>query len=287
MSFQITEAFVQNYKDQLYVLAQQKGSRLRKICDVETGVVGSTAYRDRLGATSAQARTSRHADTPLISTPHSKRKISLTDYDWADLIDNLDTIKTLIDPANPYMQAGYNALGRSMDDVIIAAIRATAYTGTDGSGTATLSSTNKVAAGSTNLSLAKLISAKSLFGQYEVDEGRELFLIHNQKMLDALLADSTITSADYNTVKALVDGKINQFMGFTFVRSERVESASTTYYAVAVAKDAIKLLIGADMKGRISERADKNYATQCYACMSLGAVRMEENAVVEIGCIQS
>ena len=96
MSTQITTAFVQQYGSNVSMLSQQKGSLLRKAVDVET-VVGKNSFFDQVGSAIAQKRTSRHADTPQIDTPHARRRVSLVDYEYADLIDNQDKIRTLID----------------------------------------------------------------------------------------------------------------------------------------------------------------------------------------------
>jgi len=92
MSVQITTAFVEQYKANVLHLAQQKGSRLRDAVRTET-VTGKSHFFERIGSTSAQKRTSRHADTPRMDTPHSRRKVSMDDYDWADLIDNEDKVR--------------------------------------------------------------------------------------------------------------------------------------------------------------------------------------------------
>ncbi len=86
MSNQITTAFVQQYSSNVQMLSQQMGSYLRSAVDVET-IVGKNAFFDQVGKTTAVLRTSRHADTPQIDTPHSRRRVSLADYEWADLID--------------------------------------------------------------------------------------------------------------------------------------------------------------------------------------------------------
>ena len=101
MSSQITEAFVQQYSNNVQMLSQQKGSLLRGVVDVES-VVGKHAYFERIGAVSAQKRVSRHSDTPQIDTPHSRRRVSMADYEWADLIDQQDRVRTLIDPTSSY-----------------------------------------------------------------------------------------------------------------------------------------------------------------------------------------
>ena len=89
MSTQITTAFVEQYSANVLQLSQQRGSRLRAAVHVEP-VTGKNAFIDRIGAVAARRRTSRHADTPQLDTPHSRRRVSLVDYDWADLIDDAD-----------------------------------------------------------------------------------------------------------------------------------------------------------------------------------------------------
>ena len=96
MSSQITTSFVEQYSSNVALLSQQLGSKLRSSVDVET-VVGKNAFFEQLSATSAALRTSRHGDTPQVDTPHSRRRVSLVDYEYADLIDNQDKVRTLID----------------------------------------------------------------------------------------------------------------------------------------------------------------------------------------------
>ena len=87
------------------MLSQQKGSLLRGVVDVKV-LYGKHAYFERIGAVSAQKRTSRHADTPQIDTPHSRRRVSMVDYEWADLIDSQDRVRTLIDPTSSLCFSG-------------------------------------------------------------------------------------------------------------------------------------------------------------------------------------
>jgi len=132
MSNQITTAFVEQYSNNVQMLSQQKGSLLRGSVDVET-VVGNNAFFEQVGSATAQKRVSRHSDTPQLDTPHAKRRVSLVDYEYADLIDQQDKVRTLIDPTSAYANAAAFALGRSMDDEIIAAATGNAFTGATGS----------------------------------------------------------------------------------------------------------------------------------------------------------
>ena len=162
MSNQITTAFVQQYSNNVQMLSQQKGSLLRGVVDVES-VNGKHAYFERIGQVSAQKRVSRHSDTPQIDTPHSRRRISMADYEWADLIDQQDRVRTLIDPTSQYALAAAYAMGRSMDDEIIAAVSGNAFGGETGSTTIALPSGQKITeSGTAGLTIAKLRSAKEI-----------------------------------------------------------------------------------------------------------------------------
>ena len=51
-------------------------------------------------------------------------------------------------------------------------------------------------------------------------------------------------------------------------------------------KSGVTLALAKDITTRIDQRADKSYATQVYACMGIGATRMEEAKVVQILCTE-
>lgn len=293
MSIQITTAFVEQYKANVYHLTQQKGSKLRRAMRVET-LTGKKGYFDQLGATSARARTSRHADTPRMDTPHSRRSVSTISYDWADLIDNEDQVRMLIDPTSQYAEAAAMAMGRAMDDAIIAAADGTAYTGVDGT-TSTAFDTNMVVdvqvrwAGVTaddcGLNVAKILEAAKVLGQNDVDMDEEKFMVVNARQIKSLLLDEKVSSHDYNVIKPLVEGQVSRFGGFTIVPCNRIGVDGNGDDKVLFwAKGGMLLGVGKDINTRISERPDKNYATQVFGSMDIGATRMEEVRVGYIEC---
>jgi hypothetical protein len=288
MSFQITTAFVQQYKANIILLSQQKGSKLRNTVRDDGEVVGEKVFFERIGVTVAVRRTQRHGDTPLANTPHSRRMATMWDYEWADLIDSQDKLRTLIEPTNTYALNGAYAIGRSFDDEIITALGGNAYGGADGSTVIALPSGQKVAAAATGLTLAKLIETKEILGLAEVDEDEMITMVITSKQLSDLLNTTEVKNADYNTVKALVKGEIDTFMGFKFVKCNRlpVDGASARL-VYAYAKSGVGLHIPADIKTRIGERADKSYATQVYLSATVGASRIEDEKVVEIACVES
>ena len=288
MSIQITTSFVEQYSSNVTMLSQQMGSKLRGSVDVES-INGKNAFFDQVGVTAAQIRTSRHGDTPQIDTPHSRRRLSLADYEWADLVDDVDKVRMLIDPTSSYAKAAAAAMNRSIDDVIITAMNASASTGVAGGTSTALPSTQKTATSdqSDGLTIAKLLSAKKIMDDNDVDPSLKRFIVCGPQQISDLLGTTSVTSADFNTVRALSTGEVNSFLGFEFIMSTRLnkDATNTTDRLVfAYTEDAIKLGMGKDISAKISERADKSYSTQVYYCMSLGAVRMEEKKVVQIPC---
>ena len=282
MSSQITTAFVQQYSANVQMLSQQKGSLLRGSVDVES-IVGKNAFFDQVGVATAVKRTTRHNDTPQIDTPHSRRRVSLVDYEYADLIDNQDKIRTLIDPTSSYAQAAAFALGRAQDDEIIAAASGTAFTGETGSTSTALPAGQQITeSGTDGLTIAKLRNAKEIMDSASVDPSIPRYIVVGPKQISDLLGTTQITSSDFNTVKALANGEVNTFLGFNFIVSNRLSIASSKRLCLAYAMDGIKMAVGQDLMTRIDERADKGYSTQIYVCQSIGATRMEESKVVTI-----
>ena len=285
MSFEITTAFVQQYKANVDILCQQKPSRLRGAVREESQV-GKNAFYDQIGATTARKRVTRHEDTPLISTPHARRRVSMTPYDWADLIDNPDKVRMLIDPASPYSQNAAFAMNRALDDELIAAFTCTAYTGEEGSIPVTFPTSQIIDCAGT-ITLPDLLLAKEMLDAAEVDPDEPRFFLHSANILTDLLDIEELTSADYAVVKALVQGEIDTFLGFKFIRSQRLPlnrtgTGASDRSCFAWAKSGILLAVGENPAGKIDVLPTKNYSTQVYYSMDLGATRMEEVKVVEI-----
>ena len=171
-------------------------------------------------------------------------------------------------------------------------------------------------AGSENkgLTIEKLIRAKSLFGKNDIDESDpafELYMAVTQNQLDDLLRTTEVTSSEYNTVRALVNGEIDKFMGFKFVRMAAnsvvsgegmgqqnenlitwglkgtAVSGGISRECIAWSKSYIKFATPQDVTMRIAEREDKCFNWYAYGRMSAGAIRIEDAGVVKIACFES
>lgn len=286
----IQTAFVKQFGSNLDFLVQQKGSMLRNAVRLET-VTGEEAYFDQLASTAAQKKTTRNSDTPLVKSEHYRRRVSMYDYEWADLIDKEDKLKMLIDPQSDYSINAAWALGRSIDDAIIECFANTAYTGKAGATSTAFPAANIVSRGATGLTLQKLLDAKLILDKADVDPNEERYIAITSKQLSDLLNITEIKDADYNTVRALVRGEVDTFLGFKFIICNRLAGALgavATYGRVCPmwVKSGVLLALSHDIETQITQRADKSYATQVYARMSIGATRMEEAKVVQILCTE-
>lgn len=313
MSNQIDTAYVKQFSSNVFHLAQQKGARIHPNTRMEMQRA-EAAFYDRIGSVTAQEITTRHGNTPQIDTPHSRRRVTLVDSNYADLVDTADKIRMLLDPTSEYIKAFQWALGRKRDDQIIAASLGSAWGGKEGSTEVTHPDSQKLVAsdGSTaagvNLNVDTLRRTKQKFDAADVDEDISRYLALTSSQLSSLLNEAETTSSDYNTVRALVNGELNTFLGFNFIRTERLDvTAAATVAALATgaitagggltaaagsrrcfawAKDGLLSSMGLNPIARVSERADKNYSMQAYVQQAFGSTRMEEVKVVEIICVE-
>ncbi len=308
MSSQVTEAFVSQFGANVMHLSQQKGSRLQPFVRKESQK-GKSQFFDRIGQVAAVLRTGRHASTPQIDTPHSRRMVTLEDYEWADLVDDQDKIRMLIDPTSEYAMAAAWAFGRTKDDVIIDAALGSAYSGEAGATAVVHPDSQKYAANTgaafSNLNVRTLRKVRTIFGGNDVDKSIPRYIACSASQIESLLAQTEVSSSDYNTVKALVQGEVDTYMGFKFIEIERLNLTTSTVASattgavgsgtsvvgsracIAWAGDGLLLSTGMDYQSKISERDDKGYSTQVYGRMSIGATRMEEVKVVEIICSEA
>lgn len=282
MSITIDQSFVEQFSANVHMLAEQRMSRLRNSVRTES-VTGESWAIERLGNVDAPNKiTNRHGDTPLDDTPHSRRWGFLSDFDAADLIDKQDQVRLLIDPAGPYTRKHAGRMGRGVDDSIIDALGGDVKEGKNAGTTVSFLSGQTVAHGSTGLTIQKLIEAKEKLDAAEVDEFIPRFFATNAKGIRNLLEDDKISSADFNTVKALVRGEINEYMGFTFLRTERLPVASNIRDNFAYAMDGIVLGFGQEPVSIAAQRPDKRHSLQIYTYGTWGATRIEDAMVVKV-----
>ena len=283
-----TTQFDSNWKH----LVQQKNSKLKEYVTLDS-IEGKEKSYNQLDATSMSLIEHRSGDTRISDQGMAKRWIRPLNYDAAKLVDEFDEqfLGEVVLPTSPIIQSHAAAYARTCDKIIIDALGGTAFTGTTGTTATVLPAGQKIAVGyvesgtvaNSGLTIAKLRAAKFLFDSNEVDEEEERIMVVSAKQLQDLLRTVEATSADYNTVRALVDGTLNTFMGFKFRRSQQLPLAVDIRSCFAYVKSGV-ILAERGLKTMMDVRPDLSHSLQIRSVASLAAVRMEEKKVVEIAC---
>lgn len=274
-------------------LAQQKRSNLREAVMVDPSIVGKRATYDQLDSSGEPTEvTSRHAPTPINDPSHLRRNLIPRDFVRAAMIDEEDIQKILNDPRNSYAESFASGFGRSIDSVIITAATATAITGEDGTGTAAfVTATYQIVAGGAGMTIAKWRQAREILEaaeNMEDDGDYSWHITFDARSRRDLLATTEVTSSDFNTMRTLVNGQLNNFMGFQLHKSQRLSGIGTaTASILAWVKASMKLGIGKEPHADISRRKDLSNNWQVLYKGSYGATRMDETGVVQILCDQS
>jgi len=281
---------VQMYNNTIYLLAQQMDTRIRSAVMVDTNFVGNAKFYDQYNADAMQELLGRYEDTPLSLPDFRRRMVTPRYFVSATLEDPKDALMMIVDPKSTFMQAKVAAANRTTDDLLIAAMGGTAYTGQTGATGVTFTAANKIAynySTNTGMSKQKVIHAKRLLDGYEVEK-TDRYMVHTAAQLEDLLNTTEVTSSDYNVVKALVQGEIATWVGFSWIHSERLlTDTNGNRLCYAFQRMALQLAIQKDIEGRIDERVDKNMAWQVYLRMCMGATRLEENRIISIACVES
>jgi hypothetical protein len=235
-----------------------------------------------------------YGDTDWDSIEHTQRWILPTTYKRALPINKNDLERMLTDPRSRYAEHIVAAKNRKRDDVVIGAALGNANTGPyNNLATTALPAGQKLTVGDVTtaqkLTIDLLLQTWQKLHSAEAVEDDELYFVTDAQGISDLLGTTEVGSSDYNTVKALAAGELNSYMGFQFLRTERLPSIVNATAGdfdlrqnFAYAKSGLIEGVWSDLNIRVDERADKNYTWQIYATNTCGAVRTQETKVVEV-----
>ena len=283
---------VQQYANTIYLLAQQADTRLRGAVNVDTNWSGNTKFYDQYNQDVMVELITRYGTTPVQLPDFRRRAVSPRYFVSATLEDPKDALQMIVDPKSTIMQAKIAAANRTTDDLIIAAAGGTSYTGQTGSIAVTFPSAQQVVVGQfpasgNGMSKAKILAAKRLLDTQEVDSS-DRYAVTGSAQIEDLLNTTEITSSDFNVIKSLVQGEINTWIGFSWIRSERLlTDVSSNRLCYFFQKWALQLAIQKDIEGRLDERVDLNMAWQIYLRMCMNATRLEEARIVQVACTEA
>lgn len=289
MSFDIDIASVQQYTTNIQLLLQQKGSVLRNTVMTSSHTGKAAKAIEQIGTVTALRVTTRHEDTNLQSTKHMARWVYPRDYIWADLIDEEDKLRLLIDPTSSYAQNGAYAIGRAMDDEIIEAFFGKCKGGENGNEDLVFPDkqyvVDKDKAASTGMTVDKLREAKKLLRLAEVDMDNDpIYCAITAQQEQDLLRETQVTSMDFNNRPVLADGRLTSFMGIQFIPIQRLPLNGALRSCPVWAKSGMHLGIWNDINVSVDRRPDKRGSVQVMAKGTFGATRTLESKVVGVVC---
>lgn len=274
MADSVNVIYGQQYSQNIMQLAQQKYSKLYNTVYMKPNVRGKAFFQDQIGQWAMSLKAGRNSQTPNNDPNFGRRMGIMLDYNDNRLLDRTDELKIISDPRSAYTIAAGASLGRQIDDTIIGGLLGLAYTGETGATSTTAG--NLVAMSSSSMTLARILAVKQVFDVADV-EMEDRFIVIRPDALDNLLNTTAFTSSDYNSVKALVRGEIDSFLGFKWIMSTRIAAASSsTLIGIAYQRYGICLAMADAPLVRTDERTDLSYSWQVYYELNIGAVRLEE-----------
>jgi len=276
MAINLSTAFVTLF-DAEVKQAYQGQAQLRPAVRVRSGVEGSTYKFPKIGKGVAQVRIPQTDVTPLNVT-YGSVTATLSDYIAAEYSDIFMQAKVNFDERAELVKVVSGAIGRRQDQLIIDALVASSTSNTVAS---------SVGGANTNLNLDKLLAAKKALDAKNVPmDNRHIFIHANN--LSGLLGETKVTSSDFNSIKALVNGELNTFLGFNFhTIGDRDEGglplSSGDRKVYAFHRDALGMAEGIAPKTEINYIPEKT-SFLVSSMFSAGAVAIDAEGIVEITC---
>jgi hypothetical protein len=276
----ISNAFVTLF-DAEVKQAYQASRALAGLVRERNGVEGSTVKFPKIGKGSATIRVPQTDVSPL-NVSYSQVTATMADWNAAEYSDIFHQAKVNFDERRELVSVVSNAIGRRMDQILLDALAASSTS---------LTVSNDIGGTDTNLNVAKLRRAKKLLDAANVPmEGR--CIVISASGLEGLLGETQTTSADFNSVRALVSGDIDTFLGFKFVTiGDRSEgglpidgSLDRTCYAFH--RDAVGMGIGMNQRTEINYVPEKT-SFLVNSMFSAGAVAIDDEGIVKITCRES
>jgi hypothetical protein len=276
MAQNVTTAFVDLFDSEVKQ-AYQAESLLRGTMRTRTGVAGNTVKFPKIGKGVATIRVPQTDVTPLNVT-YAQVTATMSDYIAAEYSDIFQQSHINFDERSELVQVVSKSIARRMDQLCIDAMVGNAGT--------TIATT--IGGAGTNMNIEKLrATAKAMNVKNVPSEGR--YLLMHASQLDALLGEAEITSQDFASVKALVRGEINSFMGFNILtmgdRDEGGIPKPSTRSCFAWHKDSM------GYAESMSQKTEVNYVPEktsflVSSMFSAGSVTIDAEGLVQVTCTE-
>lgn len=290
MAFEIPAHFHLQFTRNVELLLQQRMPKLLGGVSMSTYTGKAAQAVKQFGEVEFEEKNIRHKNTTFSDIEHKQRWVFPKDYTLSLPVDKEDELRMLDSPTSSYAESMRAAWARRVDKTINAAFFGDSQTGENGASTTAFDTSNQqIAVGASGLTVAKLREAREILRANENDLDAEMPQIAvTAKQITDLLEETEVTSSDFNTVRALVNGELNTFMGFRFHHYESLGVDGSNNRRVPVwMPSGMHFAQWNGLETRIDERPDKEYLTQVFMRGTIGATRLQEGKVVEILCSES
>lgn len=269
MSTNISKVFQDAYDAEVKRAYGQVGA-LQGTVYTKTGVVGKSIYFRKKGKGLASRHTA-FADRVAMNVDFNQVECALQDWEAFDFVDKMSMKKINFGEVKELAEVAGDALGLRKDQIIIDAIN----TGLD-------SANMKFGTSGQALTVATLIEATTALDDKGVPESDRTGLFSAKQKGD-LLKTTEVTSSDYNSVKALVNGDVKTFLGVKWIviasREEGgLPKTSTDVTGFIYHKRAVGFALGQEIQTEMSWLADKG----CWIVggdFSAGAVVIDDDGI--------
>jgi hypothetical protein len=286
MANTFTNVYIQTFERNVRFLAQQQGSKLRQFCQYRGE--GSKQHNwERVGKLTATTKGGRNVATPINDTPWSRRADAQLTKHAGDLVEPEDVNQALVDPVSGITRALGMALGRAMDDIIIAACTGIVADGNGGtvafnSGT-TPAGTQVVGDGTSAITVDLIAQVTQIFMLNDIDPEQNKVAVVGPVQVRQLIAIEKATSGLYVNSKALSEsGMVKNWMGYTWMYSNRLTVPSAGQLACLFFSEyAMGLHVTKDIWTKVQEDPSASFAVRTYGAFTAGSARIEDEHMVE------
>lgn len=277
MAQNVTTAFVTLFESEVKQ-AYQAESVLRGTMRSRTNVQGNTVKFPKIGKGTATVRVPQTDVTPLNVT-YSQVTATMSDYIAAEYSDIFHQSHINFDERRELVEVVSKAIGRRIDQVCIDALNAASSPSTVAT---------SVGGAASNMNIEKLRAAAKALNENNVPASDRYMLMHASQ-LDALLGETEVTSSDFASVKALVQGEIDTFMGFRFItigdRDEGGLPKPSTRSCFAWHKDSMGYAESMAQKTEVNYIPEKT-SFLVSSMFSAGSIAIDDEGIVKISCTE-
>lgn len=267
----ITTHFTEEFNSELFTAFQNKGGVFRSRVRRKTGVVGYRCHFPKIGLGAVAQGKTRKGKVPLMDIIRTRVSCDLTDMYGADMIDDLDELKTNVMERQAVQEAIAMSLARSEDDYARDALATTS------------NANNSVGAADTEWTTD--VIPRTVLEQFGVAEAMEGGMMHAlvtwATWADALALNSFINSDYGGDPQLTVEGqRPKMWFGFAYTPYSRLPlHSSTNPLNMWWNQRCIGVAVGKEITPETSWEAEYD-AHLVKGKMSQGAVLIEDTGAI-------